>query len=189
MGVRILGGLAKNFEIKTPRSFMTRPTLSLLKRKIFDRYQDWSKFRIYDLFGGTGSIAFEAASRGCELVNIYETNSKAYKLLLENRKRLQSMYKLGEINIYPYSCLKEDNFIESKEKENIYYIDPPFNHLELYSQTFNLLRLNKGIFMIEGDDQKTGSAKDFLDQFKFLQSSMVKVYQKGSHFILVCKTE
>ncbi len=189
MSIRLLGGIAQNFEIKTPRNFGTKPTLSLLKRKVFDRYQDWSSFRIYDLFGGTGSIAFEAASRGCQFVNIYEVNPKAHKFLLENKKRLLTQYELGEINIHSYSCLKEENFLESREFENIYYIDPPFNKLDLYPAVFNHLLNRKGTLMIEGDNVITGKPDELLAQFVVLKDSMVKVYQKGSHYIIVCKPD
>ncbi len=189
MSIRLLGGIAQNFEIKTPKNFSTRPTLSLLKRKIFDRFQDWSQFRMYDLFGGTGSISFEAASRGCKSINIYEINPKAYKYLIENKRRLLAQYELGEINIYSQSCLKEKNIIYSNDFDNIFYIDPPFDRPELYPAIFNQLIQEKGILMIEGDNNLTGSPDHLIANYDFLKSSMVKVYQKGSHYIIVCKPE
>ncbi len=190
MGIRLLGGFAKNFEIETPRNFIARPTLSQLKRKIFDRIQSWDNYILFDLFAGSGSIAFEALSRGAQEVHLYETNKKTLSFLKSNVKKFENQYKDHQfkIHILAQSCLNI-NLDTINTKKNVFYIDPPFDKLKLYKEILEKLDGEKGIFFIEGENTKTFMAQELLDEYDWLASGHMKTYEKGSHYIIMAEVE
>jgi 16S rRNA (guanine966-N2)-methyltransferase len=81
MSIKILGGVAKGFTLVTPSESITRPTSVLLKRRLFDFYQNLNGHYFIDLCAGSGSIGIEAASRGAYPVLLVESNPKAYKVI------------------------------------------------------------------------------------------------------------
>lgn len=62
---RVVAGSLKGKKITAPDLGITRPPLTRLRKSIFDFLQPYLLGRSYlDLFSGTGSYLFEAASRG-----------------------------------------------------------------------------------------------------------------------------
>jgi 16S rRNA (guanine966-N2)-methyltransferase len=63
MSIKILGGIAKGTILFLPDEKLTRPTLVLLKRKIFDAIQNFDGKIFIDACAGSGAIGLEAWSR------------------------------------------------------------------------------------------------------------------------------
>lgn len=73
---RIIAGRAGGHRLATPSHSRTRPTSDLVRESAFNLIADWAgtvgepaeemlaRFSLLDLYGGTGAIALEAASRG-----------------------------------------------------------------------------------------------------------------------------
>lgn len=73
---RIIAGSAGGLRLATPSHSRTRPTSDLVRESAFNLIADWAgtvgeppdemlrRFSLLDLYGGTGAIALEAASRG-----------------------------------------------------------------------------------------------------------------------------
>ena len=100
MSIKILGGFARGQILSVPKGDIIRPTSVLLKRRIFDFYQDMDEVVFVDLCAGSGAMGFEAWSRGAALVFLNETNRHVSKILQENRENLllkNHHKKIGEI--------------------------------------------------------------------------------------------
>ncbi|TBT84321.1 methylase [Propioniciclava sinopodophylli] len=73
---RIIAGSAGGHRLATPSHSRTRPTSDLVRESAFNLIADWAgtvgepadamleRFSFLDLYGGTGAVALEAASRG-----------------------------------------------------------------------------------------------------------------------------
>ena len=69
--MRIIGGKYKRRRFDVPKSFNARPTTDFAKENLFNvlqYYIDLEDCSALDLFSGTGSIAVELLSRGCQRV-------------------------------------------------------------------------------------------------------------------------
>lgn len=77
--MRIIGGELGGRKINPPsRMPHTRPTTDIAKEGLFNSLQhllDFSTLKTLDLFGGTGSISYELASRGVPDLTIVEKDA------------------------------------------------------------------------------------------------------------------
>ena len=75
--MRIIGGTLKGKQINPPKNYAARPTTDFAKEGLFNTLVnevDFETAAMLDLFSGTGSISFEAASRGCHDIVSVEMN-------------------------------------------------------------------------------------------------------------------
>ena len=75
--MRIIGGKLKGKAILPPSGYQARPTTDFAKEGLFNILNNEYEFdglAVLDLFGGTGSISFEFASRGASEIICVEMN-------------------------------------------------------------------------------------------------------------------
>ena len=148
--MRIVGGKYKGRIFHPGKKFKARPTTDIAKESLFNilenRY-DFSTKNVLDLFSGTGSMAYEFASRGSAFVTLVEHNFMHYKFILE---------VIGQLNIENAKVFKADvfKFIQkSPETYQIIFADPPFDLSTLESipdAVLNGTLLDKdGVFILE----------------------------------------
>lgn len=100
--MRVIAGIYKKRQLKTPKSNMTRPTTDKNKENLFNMigpYFDGGV--VLDLFGGSGGLGIEAVSRGCDYLYAVDHQYEAFKtiqdnfalLKMENAKALKMDYK------------------------------------------------------------------------------------------------
>ena len=128
----------------------TRPTTDVAKEGLFNVLQhkiDIEGMKTLDLFGGTGSISYELASRGASDLTIVEKDSTMYEFIRKTIRELRTE------NITP---VKMDvfKFLEQcSEKFDFISAGPPYaliNIDELPRQIFEKDLLNKdGWFVLE----------------------------------------
>ncbi|MGB0838984.1 MAG: RsmD family RNA methyltransferase [Chitinophagales bacterium] len=73
--MRIIGGQNKGYRFTPPRKTPARPTTDIAKEGLFNILYntfDFDRLKALDLFGGTGSISYEMASRGCKDITLVE---------------------------------------------------------------------------------------------------------------------
>ena len=143
--MRIISGEYGGRKINPPSKMPhTRPTTDLAKEGLFNVLQhkiDIEGLKTLDLFGGTGSISYELASRGASNLTIVEKDSTMYEFI---RKTIRD---LRIENIKP---LKMDvfKFIEQcDEKFDFIFAGPPYaltNIDDLPQRIFGKDLLNKG---------------------------------------------
>jgi 16S rRNA (guanine966-N2)-methyltransferase len=194
MSLSILGGIAKGFRLKVPKNDEIRPTSVLLKRRIFDSFQDHSGIVFIDLCAGTGAIGFESWSRGAKEVHLIESGKKVCKNLQDNISKINQSYiadgKERKINFHQCDALKwlknfQSSYVrlnENEKTDTIIFLDPPYRDKETYNKIIDYLKQGNwyyGKLWIESDRQ-IGLTIDELDT---LLKSALKTFTQGTSFI------
>lgn len=87
--MRISGGRLKGRVVKVPDIQGVRPTAGRVREALFSMLgQDLSGWSMLDAFGGSGLMAFEAASRGAAPVVVCERNRRVATALERNAQAL-----------------------------------------------------------------------------------------------------
>ena len=90
--MRIIGGVFGGRRIQPPAHMPhTRPTTDIAKEGLFNILQhqlDFSDIRFLDLFGGTGCISYEVASRGASLIHVVEKDPKMAAFIEQTKTKL-----------------------------------------------------------------------------------------------------
>ncbi len=122
--MRIISGIHKGRRISPPANMpYTRPTTDIAKEGLFNVLQnniDFEALKTLDLFGGTGSISFELASRGATDLTIIEKDITMHAFIKKTAEALQ---------FENFRIIKSDvfKFIEScKEQYNFIFAGPPY---------------------------------------------------------------
>ncbi len=115
-----LGGRRINPPAKMP---YTRPTTDIAKEGLFNVLQNnlhFEELKTLDLFGGTGSISYELASRGAADLTIVEKDASMFAFI----KKTAADLKLDNINVVRSEVFK---FIDScTEGFNFIFAGPPY---------------------------------------------------------------
>lgn len=122
--MRIIGGRLKGKTINPPLGYKARPTTDYAKEGLFNILNNEYEFedlQVLDLFGGTGSIAFEFASRGARRVYCVEMARENASFIKKEADRL------GLENV----TMVRDNVFDfldiCHEKFDIVFADPPYS--------------------------------------------------------------
>jgi 16S rRNA (guanine(966)-N(2))-methyltransferase RsmD len=148
--MRIIGGQFGKRLIHPPKNLPVRPTTDLAKESLFNILRNKIDFHgktALDLFSGTGSLAYEFASRGCEQVIAVDLNFQCVQFI----KKTASEFKMGQVK-----ALRSDvfRFIQSTPLQfDLIFADPPYQleEIPLISKLVfenNLLKSN-GFLIIE----------------------------------------
>src|ERR1035437_4451286 len=86
--MRIISGIHGGRKISPPAKMpYTRPTTDIAKEGLFNIIEnnlDISLLKTLDIFGGTGSISYELASRGAPDLTIVEKDRAMYEFIKKN---------------------------------------------------------------------------------------------------------
>lgn len=165
--MRIVAGTHRGRTITPPASFKARPTTDFAKENLFNSLSnlyDFEDVTLLDLFSGTGSISFEAASRGAKRVLSVEMNAAHQQFIAATAAQLKlSSVQSIRSNVFTY--LKSS----FNECFDIIFADPPYDMEAL--ETVPQLILDKGIIAADGllVFEHSGDF-DFSDHQNFWQS-------------------
>jgi len=149
--MRIIGGEHGRRRISPPANMPhTRPTTDVAKEGLFNVISnnlDIEELKTLDLFGGTGSISYELASRGANNLTIIEKDPKMYEFI----KKTADELKLQNFKVLKLDVFK---FIEQcADKFDFIFAGPPYalgNIDDLPKLIFEKQLLNaKGWFVLE----------------------------------------
>jgi 16S rRNA (guanine966-N2)-methyltransferase len=122
--MRIISGWLGGRKIHPPNKMpYTRPTTDIAKEGLFNILQtriDFDGAKTLDLFGGTGSISYELASRGASSLTIIEKDAVMYAFIKKN---------IAELKIENASVIRMDvfSFLSScNEKFDFIFAGPPY---------------------------------------------------------------
>ncbi len=91
--MRIISGIHGGRRINPPAKMpYTRPTTDIAKEGLFNVIQnnlDIETLTVLDLFGGTGCISYELASRGAQDITIVEKDSSMYDFIKKTSLELK----------------------------------------------------------------------------------------------------
>jgi 16S rRNA (guanine966-N2)-methyltransferase len=116
--MRIISGSLGGRRIQPPKNMPhTRPTTDIAKEGLFNILQNRMSFdgiKTLDLFGGTGCISYELASRGAADLTIIEKDNSMFSFIKNNIETLKiehtTMLKLDVFN-YLNTCTEKFDFI------------------------------------------------------------------------------
>lgn len=91
--MRIIGGEHGGRRFNPPNNMpYTRPTTDIAKEGLFNVLQhklDFEELKTLDLFGGTGSISYELASRGVPDLTIVEKDTQMFEFIKKTTQALR----------------------------------------------------------------------------------------------------
>jgi 16S rRNA (guanine966-N2)-methyltransferase len=159
MSLEILGGKYKGFSLPLSQKIGFRPTSVMLRRKFFDRFQEWEGIHFHDYCCGSGSMGIEALSRGSTSVHFYDVEKLHLDIVRKNVLLLQARYKDSPVTSMHKVTQKINlSFLgEVKELQHFIFIDPPYAQTEVYEQLVDGLKN----FSPMGIAMETGSFKHF----------------------------
>ena len=167
--MRIVSGKYKGRIIKPPKNFRARPTTDFAKENLFNilnNHLDFSALSVLDLFSGTGSIAYEFASRGSQYVVSIEKNFKHQAFIKKT---------IDDFGFTQIKTIKTDVFRYIKtcnEQFDIVFADPPYDLKELESiPDFifeqEILKENGWLILEHGDKTDFSKHEKFKEQRKY----------------------
>ena len=116
--MRIISGSLGGRKIHPPSKMpYTRPTTDVAKEGLFNILQtriDFDGAKTLDLFGGTGSISYELASRGAAQLTIVEKDATMYAFIKKNIAALKiENANVLRIDVFSFltSCNEQYDFI------------------------------------------------------------------------------
>lgn len=122
--MRIIGGKLRGKSINPPAGYKARPTTDFAKEGLFNALDNeffFDDLAVLDLFGGTGSIAFEFASRGAGNVISVEMNPVNAGFIKKTAAALgvDDTVKVVHHNVFDFLQLCALRF-------DIVFADPPY---------------------------------------------------------------
>jgi 16S rRNA (guanine966-N2)-methyltransferase len=122
--MRIISGSLGGRKIHPPSKMpYTRPTTDIAKEGLFNILQtriDFESARTLDLFGGTGSISYELASRGAGQLTIVEKDATMFTFIKKN---------IADLKIENANIIKMDVFsflASASEQYDLIFAGPPY---------------------------------------------------------------
>src|SRR4051812_14916458 len=122
--MRIISGSLGGRKIIPPAHMPhTRPTTDIAREGLFNILQhriDFATLKTLDLFGGTGSISYELASRGAADLTIVEKDPRMFAFI----KKTTAMLKLENFKVVRSEVFR---FIDQcNEKFDFIFAGPPY---------------------------------------------------------------
>jgi 16S rRNA (guanine966-N2)-methyltransferase len=122
--MRIIAGTLGGRKINPPSKMLhTRPTTDIAKEGLFNILQnniDFENMKTLDLFGGTGSISYELASRGAKELTVIEKDFFMHEFIKKTSHQL---------HLKNFTVLKTDvfRFVEQcSEQFDFIFAGPPY---------------------------------------------------------------
>lgn len=200
MSMRILGGSHQGAILSVPKGNLIRPTSVLLKRRVFDSFQDFSSMVFIDLCAGSGAVGLEAWSRGAAQLYLVESDKKVLKNLESNVKKILSRNENDNLTrksarkiLIERTCavawirgFKRTylSWSEEKRKSTIIFFDPPYCDFKLYQSIISMV-IDQGWFQGEfwpESDEKTGPP---LLEWINVDELLIKKIKQGSSYVLM----
>ncbi|MBC7868134.1 MAG: RsmD family RNA methyltransferase, partial [Gloeobacteraceae cyanobacterium ES-bin-316] len=128
----------------------TRPTTDIAREGLFNVIEnnlDIESLKTLDLFGGTGCISYELASRGCNDLSIVEKDSTMYDFI----KKTSEMLRLQNFKVIRSDVFK---FIETTNQQfDFIFAGPPYALVNIDDLPFRIfekkLLKKDGWFVLE----------------------------------------
>ncbi len=142
--MKIFSGLYKGTNIQTSSRLAYRPTKAIVRKSIYDRFNNLESKSVLDLFSGSGIIGFEALSRGAESIAFVEKDIKIFQMLIKNSKK----FPKTNLKFYNMDVL---SFLKLNNNFDFIYADPPYGkyNVKLLVEKILVHLNNEGVFILE----------------------------------------
>ena len=134
--IRIISGRLRGRKLPVHDVEGLRPTTDRVKETVFNWLaQDIHQAKCLDLFAGSGSLGFEALSRGAENITMLELDKKAANQLQQN------LATIGATNAEVINTDSLKYLTQPGTPHDVVFIDPPFRK-DLIQNVIDLLEAN-----------------------------------------------
>ena len=143
--MRVISGIFKNKEIKSPESGLTHPMGSREKLALFNMISPYIKDSVaLDAYAGSGALGIEMLSRGAKKVVFLEKSGKIAKIIRDNLSTL-----LLPEGTSAEIITSETSKFASPERFDVILADPPYDDFKPL-EVANLTKFlkNGGIFVL-----------------------------------------
>lgn len=122
--MRIVGGSFGGRRFNPPAKIPARPTTEVAKEGLFNvlnNMLDFEGLKTCDIFGGTGSISYELASRGATDLTLIERDPTSIRFIKETAKALGILAQMRIVQGDVFSFIKQ-----STEAYDFIFAGPPY---------------------------------------------------------------
>ena len=125
--IRIISGEFRGHKLKSGLDRLGfRPTKDRVKESLFSILGDLSGQTVLDIFSGSGSLGFEALSRGAKKVIFVENNFKQTKIIKDNAEKLKIIER---VEIIPHNVI---SFLKNCNNQfDLIIADPPYQYNQI----------------------------------------------------------
>ena len=122
--MRIISGTHGGRRLSPPANMpYTRPTTDIAKEGLFNILQnnlELEELKVLDLFGGTGSISYELASRGVPDLTIVEKDNQMYDFIKKTSLQLEfENFKVVKSDVFRFIDTTQDKY-------DLIFAGPPY---------------------------------------------------------------
>lgn len=149
--MRIIGGEFSGRKFSPPASTPARPTTDVAKEGLFNTLQnmlDFEDINTCDIFGGTGSISYELASRGAGELTLIERDTGNINFIKKTIKELGIEDKFHIIKGDVFKFMKQ-----STQQYNFIFAGPPYALQNIDDIPMLVFKQNmlapEGVFVLE----------------------------------------
>ena len=150
--IRITSGIFRGRKINIPEGKNIKATSDQVREAIFNILSsqlNWKEKAVLDLYAGSGSLGFEALSRGASKVIFIEIDSKKIVTLNKNIQLIVPQEK--GVKLVKGRALKLISTFSDSEIDYVIFIDPPFSSNEynpVLEKISTLTSIKKGSFIV-----------------------------------------
>ncbi len=153
--MRIIAGKHKGRRITAPKNLPVRPTTDRAKEAVFNILNHrfyFDEISFLDLFAGTGSLSFEAASRGIATIMAVDRDKNCIQFIEKTAQLLQLTIETRRTNVFKY-------LTENTKSFDLIMADPPYDlpadsYTEIVTHVFDNSWLNEnGLLILEHSTQ------------------------------------
>ena len=170
--MRIVAGQFRSRRLHTPKNNDIRPTSDKVKGAIFSSLgPKASQGRFLDCYSGTGNMALEAISRGCEFAVLVDASKQACSIIKQNIQDLQVQKQTQLIHKDIFAAIGNID-----QGFDCIYIDPPYakeKNVQLMEKLCEYHLINEdGVVVVESLAKQT-----FPDNVADLEKTKEKTYR------------
>ncbi len=140
--MRLISGFLGGRVLKTVEAKGYRPAMGKVREALFSMLQshgiDWAETKVLDVYAGTGSLAFEAISRGATNASFIEIDKKAVECLRHN------IDNLGISDQCTILAQDASKVLSRKASEafQLIFVDPPYGEKLFIPTLKNIVQNN-----------------------------------------------
>ena len=132
--MRIISGTRKGRRLMSPKGKSIRPTADAVRESLFNLLgQHLEGVRFLDLFGGSGSVGLEAASRGAQ-VTIVDNSPHAARCIEHNIAHCKLTEQVDFVTRHALAYLRR-----ADKAFDVIFVDPPYESRSLYRDVMELV--------------------------------------------------
>lgn len=123
--MRVISGALGGRQFAAPAGHKTHPMSEKARGALFAVLGDINGLTVLDSFAGSGALAYEAISRGAEMVVMAEMDKSAQQAITSNVEKLGIA---GKVTLFSGNCLRWSD--RNREQQfNIVLCDPPYDRI------------------------------------------------------------